>query len=95
MGAVQVLPGARIPTDGTVVHGESYVDEAMLTGESSPVRKVEGAEVVGGTVNVGGPLIIRAARCAPAAPWRALVPFDLNAQVLLHCLAGCFVHRFI
>ena len=61
---VQVLTGARIPTDGLVEDGSSYVDESMLTGESEPVCKMEGAAVIGGTVNVGGPLRIRVSRCA-------------------------------
>lgn len=60
----QVFPGARIPTDGVVEAGASYVDESMLTGESQPVSKSEGSPVFGGTVNVGGPLRIRASRWA-------------------------------
>jgi len=59
---LKVLPGAKIPSDGEVVHGGSYLDESMLTGESEPVRKTLGASVFGGTVNVGGPLYIRAVR---------------------------------
>lgn len=58
----QVLPGARVPTDGEVTEGNSFVDESMLTGEPEPVAKGPGAAVIGGTVNVGGPLRIRAAR---------------------------------
>jgi len=55
-----VRPGERIATDGVVVEGESSVDEQMLTGESVPVDKAVGDEVVGATVNVSGRLVVRA-----------------------------------
>ncbi len=51
---VEVRPGERIPTDGTVSDGESWVDESMITGESEPVAKRAGDPVVGGTVNKTG-----------------------------------------
>lgn len=51
---VRVRPGDKIPVDGTVLDGSSYVDEAMLTGEPVPVRKSAGDEVVGGTLNGTG-----------------------------------------
>lgn len=51
---VDIRPGDRVPVDGTVVEGESYVDESMITGEPIPVRKTRGAEVVGGTINRTG-----------------------------------------
>jgi len=57
---VRVRPGERIPVDGTVQGGESYVDESMLTGEPVPAAKRAGDEVVGGTVNQHGVLEIEA-----------------------------------
>ena len=51
---VLVRPGEKIPVDGAVLEGSSYVDEAMITGEPIPVQKVEGDEVVGGTINKTG-----------------------------------------
>lgn len=57
---VVVRPGERLPVDGVVISGESAVDESMLTGESIPVDKSEGAEVFGATVNQHGLLRIRA-----------------------------------
>ena len=48
---VQVLPGSRLPADGEVTAGHSFVDESMLTGESVPVAKAPGAHVISGTVN--------------------------------------------
>jgi len=57
---VEVRPGERIPVDGKVSHGESYVDESMITGEPVPVRKVAASRVVGGTVNQRGALTLHA-----------------------------------
>lgn len=51
---VQVRPGERLPVDGTVVEGQSYVDESMVTGEPVPVLKDAGAQVIGGTLNKTG-----------------------------------------
>jgi copper-(or silver)-translocating P-type ATPase len=51
---LRVLPGARVPVDGKVVSGESFVDESMMTGEPVPVRKETGDSVVGGTINQTG-----------------------------------------
>ncbi len=51
---VVVRPGERIPVDGTIVEGESAVDESMLTGESMPVEKGPGASVFAGTINRSG-----------------------------------------
>jgi Cu+-exporting ATPase len=55
-----VRPGEKIPTDGEVVEGKSSVDESMATGESMPVEKSTGDEVIGATVNQGGMLRVRA-----------------------------------
>lgn len=57
---VQVRPGERLPVDGAVHEGFSYVDESMITGEPIPVAKETGDPVVGGTVNGTGTLIFRA-----------------------------------
>ncbi len=57
-----VRPGERIPTDGVVISGESYIDESMLTGEALPVAKKESDAVVGGTVNQSGSLRIKATK---------------------------------
>jgi len=59
---VQVRPGERIAADGEVTAGSSFVDESMISGESMPVEKGIGAEVVGGTVNKAGALLFRTVR---------------------------------
>lgn len=59
---VQVRPGERIPVDGVVLEGESFVDESMVSGEPVPVAKQAGAELVGGTVNQNGALVFEATK---------------------------------
>lgn len=59
---VVVRPGEKIPVDGLIVKGHSTVDESMVTGESLPVDKVEGDEVVGATVNTTGSFNFRATK---------------------------------
>jgi Cu+-exporting ATPase len=59
---VIVKPGEKIPADGEVVSGESYVDESAITGEPIPVLKDVGKNVVGGTINKNGALKFKAAR---------------------------------
>ena len=55
---VEVKPGERIPTDGIVRGGASEADESLLTGESAPVRKEVGSQVIGGSINTGGMLVV-------------------------------------
>ncbi|MDP9372754.1 MAG: metal-transporting ATPase, partial [Chloroflexota bacterium] len=59
---VLVRPGARVPADGAVEEGRSQLDESMITGESRPVDKAPGAEVIAGTVNGSGSLRARVTR---------------------------------
>ncbi len=57
---LQVRPGEKIPVDGEIVEGASYVDESMITGEALPVAKEPGDKVVGGTINSNGAFVFRA-----------------------------------
>ena len=57
---VKILPGERIPVDGKVIQGLSWIDESVLTGESMPVEKTVNDEVYGATVNTTGSLMIQA-----------------------------------
>src|SRR5690554_4662303 len=59
---VVVRPGQRLPVDGVVVAGSSFVDESMISGEPMPVTKEAGAEVVGGTINTTGSFRFRATK---------------------------------
>ncbi|MCS7138093.1 MAG: heavy metal translocating P-type ATPase [Candidatus Caldarchaeum sp.] len=63
VGDVMVVrPGEKIPTDGVIVEGHASLDEKMLTGESTPVDKAEGDEVIGGTMNKTGFIKVKATR---------------------------------
>lgn len=55
---VRVRPGESVPVDGVVISGESHLDESMLTGESMPVHKTPGEQLVGGTLNGSGSLLM-------------------------------------
>ncbi|HEP9100162.1 TPA: copper-translocating P-type ATPase [Pseudomonas aeruginosa] len=57
---IEVRPGERVPVDGEVIEGHSYVDESMISGEPVPVEKSTGAKVVGSTVNQTGAFTLRA-----------------------------------
>lgn len=56
---VLIKPGEKVPVDGFVTEGESYVDESMLTGESKPVKKEKDSKVIGGALNSNGSLTIK------------------------------------
>ncbi|HDZ5417338.1 TPA: copper-translocating P-type ATPase [Vibrio harveyi] len=57
---LRIKPGEKVPVDGIVIQGESYIDESMLTGEPVPVLKAQEAQVSAGTLNTDGALIIEA-----------------------------------
>jgi P-type Cu+ transporter len=59
---MRVLPGEKIPTDGEIVEGEGDINEAMVTGESAPVHRGVGEQVLGGTINADGRLVVEAKR---------------------------------
>lgn len=78
---LKVAPGARVPTDGLVVHGSGFVDESLVTGESRPVSKTEGSEVIGGSVNSGGVLYVRASRVGSDTALAQIVALVEDAQM--------------
>ena len=75
-----IRPGAKIPTDGTVDEGESEVDESMVTGESMPVEKAPGSEVIGATVNTVGTLRGRATKVGADTALAQIVKLVQEAQ---------------
>ena len=77
---VLVKPGARIPADGIVTGGESSVNEAMLTGESLPVEKETGSEVIGGSVNLSGVLYVEVTRTGADSTLSRIIRFVEDAQ---------------
>ncbi len=77
---MKVRPGEKIPTDGVVVDGQSAVDESMVTGESVPVEKEDGDEVVGSTINENGVLIVEATRVGADTALQGIVRTVKEAQ---------------
>jgi len=77
---MKVRPGEQIPTDGVVVEGQSAVDESMVTGESVPVEKTEGDEVVGSTINENGLLVVEATKVGSDTALQQIVRTVKEAQ---------------
>lgn len=61
---IRVRPGERVPVDGRVASGRWAVDESLVTGESMPEQKREGDEVIGGSINGSGTLLVEVTRVA-------------------------------
>jgi len=77
---LRVRPGEKIPVDGIVTEGRSSVDESMVTGESMPRSKTEGARVIGGTVNQSGGLVVRAEKIGRDTMLARIVDMVARAQ---------------
>jgi Cu+-exporting ATPase len=77
---LRARPGEKIPVDGVVTEGHSFVDESMVTGESMPVSKVVGAKVIGGTVNQAGGLVLRAEKIGRDTMLARIVDMVARAQ---------------
>jgi len=77
---LKVRPGEKIPTDGVVVDGQSAVDESMLTGESVPVEKTAGDDVVGSTINENGVLHVEATQVGSETAIQQIVDRVKEAQ---------------
>jgi Cu+-exporting ATPase len=77
---ILVRPGDRIAADGKILAGRSSVDESMISGEPLPVTKIEGDEVVGGTINLDGRLTVRATRVGSQTALAQIVKLVETAQ---------------
>jgi len=99
---IRVRPGERIPVDGTVLDGSSYIDVSMVTGEPIPVEATAGSEVVGGTINKNGTFTFRATRVGADTVLARIINMVEEAQAgkppiqqLADRIAGVFVPAVI
>ncbi len=95
---LQIRPGERIPVDGDILEGTSYVDESMITGEPVPVGKSAGDPVVGGTVNGTGALRVQATRVGAdtvLAQVIAMVEQAQGAKLPIQSLVDRLTYRFV
>jgi P-type Cu+ transporter len=77
---LRVRPGEKVPVDGVVLEGTSFMDESMITGESIPVEKGPGSRVIGATVNTAGSLVMRAERVGSETMLAQIVRLVSQAQ---------------
>jgi Cu+-exporting ATPase len=77
---LRVRPGEKVPVDGDVLEGRSAVDESMVTGESMPVTKTEGAKIIGGTLNQSGALVMAARKVGRDTMLAQIVQLVADAQ---------------
>jgi len=77
---LRVLPGEKIPVDGTVVDGQTTVDEAMLTGEATPVLKQSGDAVAAGTLNLTGAIALKTTRTGENTTLAQIIQLVETAQ---------------
>lgn len=78
--AVLVNPGGRVPVDGVVLNGHSFLDQARITGESMPVEKIAGSPVYAGSINQSGALEIRAERIGRDTSYGKIIEAVENAE---------------
>jgi len=77
---LRVRPGEKVPVDGTIMEGQSSVDESMISGEPIPVEKTPGDRVIGGTINGNGTFLMRAERVGRETLLAQIVAMVSQAQ---------------
>ncbi len=95
---LRIKPGDRLPVDGSVVEGFSEVDEAIISGESRPVSKKQDSQVIGGTLNISGQLLIKATHLGHESVLSQIVELVEQAQdakVKIQGLADRIVPWFV
>ena len=77
---IQVMPGQKVPVDGKIVSGNSSIDESMVTGESMPVKKVAGDQVIGATINQTGSFVMQAQKVGNETMLAQIIEIVKKAQ---------------
>lgn len=77
---LRVRPGEKVPVDGILIEGKSYVDESMITGESMPVSKEIGAKIIGATINQTGSFVMKASHVGSETVLSRIVQMVSKAQ---------------
>ena len=77
---ILVKPGEKVPADGVVSQGESYLNESMLTGESKPVQKTKGEKVIGGSINGNGSIQVQVERTGEESYLKKVINLVQDAQ---------------
>jgi Cu+-exporting ATPase len=77
---IKVKPGGKIPVDGIIIDGTSFIDESMITGESIPVEKAKGDNVIGGTINGTGMLMLEAKKVGNDTMLAQIIKMVTEAQ---------------
>jgi len=99
---VVIKPGEKIPADGIIINGKSFVDESMITGETIPVEKIIGSKVIGGTININGTFNFKVTQTGDNSVLGQIIKLVQNAQAtkppiqkLVDKIAGVFVPTVI
>ncbi|MBA0690658.1 hypothetical protein Goari_008320, partial [Gossypium aridum] len=78
---IKIIPGEKVPVDGIVIDGQSYVNESMITGEAQPIAKKPGDKVIGGTMNENGCLLVKATHVGSETALSQIVQLVEAAQL--------------
>jgi len=78
---VQIRPGEKMPVDGDIVEGQSFVDESMVTGEPMAVKKMVGDKVIGGTINQNGSLLVQVSHTLEDSMLSQIIQLVESAQM--------------
>ena len=95
---IRVRPGEKVPVDGTVIEGSTNIDESMISGEPTPIKKVVDDEVIAGTINTSGSILFRATRVGASTRLAQIIEMVQQAQnakpsigKIADTIAGIFV----
>lgn len=95
---IKINPGGRIPCDGILFKGSSFIDESMLTGETIPVAKTLGSDLMAGTVNMTSQILVKVNKIGSDTTISRIIKLVQDAQTAkppIQALAGKFLNNLI